>query len=396
MAYKEDLLYSAFLAAVQETERDEFSDEEEELEEQENVEATLLGFLALSEQRYLVPRVYNVAKSFEWREKILPAYDEERFKKLFRMSRHSFSLLADRIRNDGAFISRGNKEQAPVELQLAVFLRRLGTMEDIFSICSHFGIAEGTVILYSKRVMKALRHLQSELVKWPRGERRKEVHEGFQKLLGIPNIIGAIDGTHIILANAPKNDPETFFNRKKQYSVQCQAIVDADGIFTDFLVGWPGSVHDARVYQNSDFLKNRSDYIMGDDFILADSAYPISPFCITPFKPARTSAETDFNLVHSRHRVVIENAFGRLKARFVVLRNVSAKSVKSACELAACAIMLHNFLELEGEIWPETYVDDVIENDIETISDLQNDNEARLKVAGQNKRRQLLTEFILK
>jgi hypothetical protein len=63
MAYKEAFLYAAFLAAVQETERDEFSDEVEELEEQENVEATLLGFLALYEKRYLVSRVSNVAKT---------------------------------------------------------------------------------------------------------------------------------------------------------------------------------------------------------------------------------------------------------------------------------------------------------------------------------------------
>jgi hypothetical protein len=70
MTHKEDLLYAAFLVALQETERDEFSDEEEELEEEENVETILLGFLSLCEQRYLAPRVYDVAKSLEWREKI--------------------------------------------------------------------------------------------------------------------------------------------------------------------------------------------------------------------------------------------------------------------------------------------------------------------------------------
>jgi len=178
----------------------------------------------------------------EWREKILPAYDEERFKKLFRLSRRSFASVVDHIKNDNVFISKGNKQQAPVELQLAVFLRRLGTMEDIFSLCSQFGIAEETVILYSKRVIKALRHLQSKFVKWPCGERRIAIHEEFKSFFGIPNIIGAIDGTHVILANAPKKDPETFFNRKKQYSIQCQAIVDTNGIFTDFLY-WLARLH---------------------------------------------------------------------------------------------------------------------------------------------------------
>ena len=107
-----------------------------------------------------------------------------------------------------------------------------------------------------------MHHQQSEFVVWPCGERHKQVHEGFRKIVNIPNIIGAIDGTHIILANAPGKDPEAFFNHKKQYSIQCQAIVDADGIFTDFLVGWPGSVHDAHVYRSSDFYKNKSSYIV--------------------------------------------------------------------------------------------------------------------------------------
>ncbi|PKY63331.1 hypothetical protein RhiirA4_334989, partial [Rhizophagus irregularis] len=50
--------------------------------------------------------------------------------------------------------------QAPVEFQLAIFLRRIGSKENIFEICSRFGIAEGTVYLYCKRVMIAILSLK--------------------------------------------------------------------------------------------------------------------------------------------------------------------------------------------------------------------------------------------
>jgi hypothetical protein len=214
---------------------------------------------------------------------------------------------------------------------------------------------------------------------------------GFRQIFDIPNIIGALDGTHIILANAPGKDPEAFFNRKKQYSIQCQAFVDAEGVFTDFLVGWPGSVHDARVYRSSGFYQNKSDYIVGEDFILADSAYPISPFCITPFKPARTPSEHNFNFVHSRNRVVVENAFGRLKGRFPSLRNLSIKKVSTACKMTACAIILHNFLEMQGDAFTELFSEENSDNDAEVSHyDLQNDEEAMLKLAGEEKRRHLM------
>src|SRR5207248_1192002 len=85
-------------------------------------------------------------------------------------------------------------------------------------------------------------------VQWPKGEQRKLVHEGFQSIGEFKNIIGAINGTHLILNDKPSNTPESYFNRKKFYSIQCQGIVDYRGIFISYDIGWPGSVHDAKIW----------------------------------------------------------------------------------------------------------------------------------------------------
>ena len=126
-------------------------------DEQEDMsEIFMLGLLALNNVRYLEPRKYNIAKSQYWYNNILPLYDDSRFKKIMRMFPESFKVLVNLLNTHSIFQSNNAKQQAPVELQLAVFLRRLGSKEDVFSLCSRYGIAEGTVILYCIRAMKAI------------------------------------------------------------------------------------------------------------------------------------------------------------------------------------------------------------------------------------------------
>ena len=94
----------------------------------------------------------------------------------------------------------------------------MGSRNDIFSICFNYGIAEGTVILFCKCVMKAIISYKTSYIKWPIGQTRKFVHEGFKAIRGIEDIIRSIDSTHFILQNASKKDKEVYFIRKKRYS----------------------------------------------------------------------------------------------------------------------------------------------------------------------------------
>ncbi|PKY62609.1 hypothetical protein RhiirA4_305883, partial [Rhizophagus irregularis] len=93
--------------------------------------------------------------------------DDGRFKKIMRMVPESFEVLVKLLNIHPIFQSNHVTQQAPVELQLAIFLRRLGSKESIFSICSRYGIAEGTVILYCKRIMKAIISNKAKFIKWP-------------------------------------------------------------------------------------------------------------------------------------------------------------------------------------------------------------------------------------
>ncbi|GBB92535.1 hypothetical protein RclHR1_02020017 [Rhizophagus clarus] len=91
----------------------------------------------------------------------------------------------------------------------------ISSKDDILSICSRFGICEGTVILYINHVMKAIRNIILELVQWPKNNNRATVHAGFQAIRGFQNVIEAIDGTHFILNEAPAQDPTAILQEKK-------------------------------------------------------------------------------------------------------------------------------------------------------------------------------------
>src|SRR5215216_5206296 len=104
------------------------------------------------------------------------------------------------------------------------------------SICSRFGVSEGSVILYVNRVMKAIRNKKSEFVQWPKDNNRSVIHTGFQNIGGFQNVIGVIDGTHFILTETPTQDLIAYFTRKKRYAIQCQGIVDFKGIFINYVI----------------------------------------------------------------------------------------------------------------------------------------------------------------
>ena len=230
------------------------------------------------------------------------------------------------------------------------------------------------------------------------------VHLGFNNIGGFNNVIGAIDGTHIILENAPLKQPEIYWNHKKQYSIQCQGIVDYRGIFIDYEIGWPESVHDAKVYQNSFFYQNVYTLIKGWNYLLRDSTYPLSSFLIKPFINPTNNLQTQFNITHSLHRVVVENAFGRFKNRFNSLKGLNIKKVSTAVRLTECCIILHNFLKTNNDNW-----DDLDENDDdsddnsddnsdynneENNNDVNNLNENSLKRAEELKRNQIINQLL--
>ncbi|CAG8809809.1 24598_t:CDS:2, partial [Gigaspora margarita] len=164
-----------------------------------------------------------------------------------------------------------------VQIQLAVTLFRLGSLSTIWAISAQFGIAKSTVHLFMERRIS--------------------------KIQGFSLVIGAIDGSHIPFFEAPSRiNKDVYFSRKHKYGIHLQGIVDYKGLFINYDIGWPASVHDAKVFQNSNIYKQSANFFEKEEYLLGDSAYSLVPFVITPFK-----------------------AFGCLKAKFQFLKQMKVK-----------------------------------------------------------------------
>lgn len=115
----------------------------------------------------------------------------------------------------------------------------------------------------------------SQFIYLPRTEEEvRAVGEGFARLAGHPafaRAAGAIDGTHIRIKCPGGPDGPDYRNRKLYPSMVLQAVCDYQCRFIDTFIGYPGSVHDARILRNS-HLYLMGTYPQPGHFILGDGA----------------------------------------------------------------------------------------------------------------------------
>ena len=112
-----------------------------------------------------------------------------------------------------------------------------------------FNVGKSTVIEAVQDVVGA--ELRDDHIKFP--ETLAELNasiQSFEELSALPNIVGAIDGSHVRI-KAPSNSAADYFSRYQQHDFIIQAVVNGKKVFTDFACGFPGSMHDARVLRGS-------------------------------------------------------------------------------------------------------------------------------------------------
>lgn len=90
----------------------------------------------------------------------------------------------------------------------------------------YYAFAEGSVDVYTRRVILALRSLRHDVIKWPDAEERVILSRVMEDKTGIPGMILSIDGTLFVLAEKPSHFGELYYTRKENYAINGFTIVD--------------------------------------------------------------------------------------------------------------------------------------------------------------------------
>ncbi|MCO5563220.1 hypothetical protein L7F22_016857 [Adiantum nelumboides] len=314
---------------------------------------------------------------------------QHKFYFAYKMSYESFHILLGLIEPllPSATSEGFVREPIQAEKALACVLWRLAQGHSSKSEAEFYGLGESTIRKYVLIICRILSHnafFQRYGICVSEGERLTKTMEDYEAITGLPQIAGAIDGSHIRLQRKPAKQyyPAQYMCRHGFPSILLQGIVDSNKLFWSVVCKAAGGVHDSTHFKDSSIYSSmkrgealdRPRIVLQGEvirpYLLADSAYKAKTFVVKPFRVkaglfVREKREFDRKL--SKGRVNIENAFPLLKNRWRILRELSVDITSAPTVVAACCL-LHNFVQLRGEVEPQEQ-DDPHQNSEEALSE---------------------------
>jgi hypothetical protein len=213
---------------LEDTDDDSTDKDSDDSDEDSDLEFLLSQYSLLQSSRYLSSRIqpYRRFTQLEsWFNGLL-SKSPRMFRLAMRMTYPTFQVLTGMIKENPVF-SSPRRLQAPVHLQLAVFLYRLG-MSGAGSSLGHtalaLGLGEGSVLVYTSRVIKALHSLKSQWICWPSNTSRIAHAKRVGSHSVFKGCVGFIDGTFIHLQYTPEVYHAFYFNRKSTYAINAMAV----------------------------------------------------------------------------------------------------------------------------------------------------------------------------
>ncbi|XP_065933899.1 putative nuclease HARBI1 [Magallana gigas] len=191
----------------------------------------------------------RVPRRFNDRSNPLETLDEAEVFERYRFVPETIMFLVSLMQDRLTYHSHRNNPLTPL-YQVLVALRYFATGSFYITIGDTLLVSKSSAGRAVRQVTDLLCHHVKEFIRLPGRDEISGIKNNFHKLAGFPGVIGCVDGTMIKIVSPSENEAD-YLCRKGFYALNVQMTCDPQFRVLDVVAKWPGSVHDARIFRES-------------------------------------------------------------------------------------------------------------------------------------------------
>lgn len=220
------------------------------------------------------------------------------------------------------------------------------------------GISQASMSRCVTNVTEALVERVSQFIHFPREEGAiQELKDQFYNLAGFPGVLGVVDCIHVPI-KAPNAEDMSYVNTRGLHSLNCILVCDIQGVLLWAETHRPGSVQDNKVLNQSELCCVIESELQKEGWLLADNAFLLRPWLMTPVQTPGCPQEYRYNIVHAATHSIMERTQRALRLCFRCLDGSKATlqySPEKASQIILACCILHNIALQHGlDIWNES------------------------------------------
>ena len=309
----------------------------------------------------------------------LSVEDTASFQEFIRKDKMHFNYLVKKLYPRLQKTDTVMRESIKPPEQCCLFLRYIASGESFRSLEYQFRLSRRSISRIVSNVAQALIGVfQKQYLRTPsNAEEWMVISEKFFQRWNFPNLIGAVDGKHIVLEQ-PNNSGSHYRNYKGTDSLILMAVVGPEYQFLFADVGMNARNSDGGNWSSSPMKKALENNTLNlpkprplpnlnathniPFVFVEDEAFPLTPYMMKPYSQKCLSPDKRiFNYRLSRARRISENGFGILASRWRIFRRLFALEPEKVKIITFPVISVHNWLRSDatsGKIYvPPHFID---------------------------------------
>lgn len=165
------------------------------------------------------------------------------------------------------------------------------------------------------------------------------------------NVFGAIGTLEIQIQPALPNYLPVSKSNRTYTPIKWQCSSDTGGILQSSFVLLPKKENETKnsyVFEVNP-VKVKLEAMKSDEvYLVADETLTLFPYLLTPHEKLIIRAEEHNRALESK-RKIIDNVFGKIQSRFLILQRIELRSAKSISNLIETVGILHNFFMVHND-----------------------------------------------